>query len=144
MPLNGAAGNTEGGRLARKMNGSRMCYDGGNVSSDVGHCRVKDTIQHPITPTGNSRTLFMDATMNGTVLNYGGVTQERARQVLATAVLQGGLAESVRIAALQQKTVECSDDSPTLRPVIIAPCPPLPAPPGPPAPVCILAKNQKY
>lgn len=144
MPLNGASANTEGGRLARLMRPGRMCYRDNVVSTDPGPCRAKASIQTPITPTSDSRTNTLTATMNGTQLNGGGITQERVRQLLATAALRSGMSESVRILALQEKTIACSDDSPTLRPIIIPACPPLPPPPGPPAPICVLSKSQKF
>jgi hypothetical protein len=144
MPLNGAAGNTEGGRLSRLMRTTRMCYSGSLVSSGGAPCYVKESIQTPITPTENSRITLLNATMNGTLLNGGGVTQARARQILAAAAGPSYESPSVYTNALQQKTIACSDDSPTLKPIIIPACPPLPPPPGPPAPKCILAKNQKY
>jgi len=145
MPLNGAAGNTEGGRLSRLMRTTRMCYSGSLVSSGEAPCYVKESIQTPITQTENSRMTLLTATMNGTLLNGGGVTQARAKQILAAAAASAVYdSQSAYTNALQQKTIACSDDSPTLKPIIIPACPPLPPPPGPPAPKCILAKNQKY
>ena len=144
MPLNGASANTEGGRLARLMRPGRMCYRGDVVSTGSGFCKPKDSVQTPITPTSDSRTNRLTATINGTQLNGGGITQERVRQLLATLAVRSGIPESVRIAELQEKTIACSDDSPTLRPIIIPACPPLPPPPGPPAPICVLSKSQKF
>lgn len=144
MPLNGASANTEGGRLARLMRPGRMCYSGYTVSTCPVSCREKVSVQAPITPTSNSRINTLTATINGTQLNGGGITQERVQQLLATAAVRSGMSESVRIAALQEKTIACSDDSPTLRPIIIPACPPLPPPPGPPAPICVLSKSQKF
>jgi len=144
MPLNGASANTEGGRLERLMRSGRMCYRGDGVSTGLAPCREKVSVQVPITPTSDSRTNTLTATMNGTQLNGGGITQERVRQLLATLAVRSGMPESVRIAELQEKTIACSDDSPTLRPIIIPACPPLPPPPGPPAPICVLSKSQKF
>lgn len=144
MPLNGASANTEGGRLARLMRPGRMCYRGDVVSTGSGFCKPKDSVQTPITPTSDSRTNTLTATINGTQLNGGGITQERVRQLLATLAVRSGMPESVRIAELQEKTIACSDDSATLRPIIIPACPPLPPPPGPPAPICVLSKSQKF
>ena len=144
MPLNGASANTEGGRLERLMRSGRMCYRGNTVSTGPVQCREKVSVQVPITPTSDSRTNTLTATMNGTQLNGGGITQERVRQLLATLAVRSGMPESVRIAELQEKTIACSDDSPTLRPIIIPACPPLPPPPGPPAPICVLSKSQKF
>jgi hypothetical protein len=144
MPLNGASANTEGGRLERLMRSGRMCYRGDGVSTVLAPCREKVSVQVPITPTSDSRTNTLTATINGTQLNGGGITQERVRQLLATLAVRSGMPESVRIAELQEKTIACSDDSPTLRPIIIPACPPLPPPPGPPAPICVLSKSQKF
>lgn len=144
MPLNGASANTEGGRLARLMRPGRMCYRGNVVSTGPACCIARSSIQTPITPTSDSRTNTLTATINGTQLNGGGITQERVRQLLATAGIRSGMSESVRIVELQEKTIACSDDSPTLRPIIIPACPPLPPPPGPPAPICVLSKSQKF
>jgi len=143
MPLNGAGANTEGGRLSRMMRANRTCYDGRNVSSGPLAC-VRGSIQFPFTQTENSRITLLNATNNATLLNGGGVTQARARQVLAATLAGVVTTETVYITALQERTIACSDDSPTLKPVIIPACPALPPPPGPPAPVCILAKNQKF
>jgi len=144
MPLNGASANTEGGRLARLMRPGRMCYRSDTVSTGPMPCKPKASVQAPMTPTSDSRTNTMRATINGTQLNGGGITQERVQQLLATAAIRSGMPESVRIAELQEKTIACSDDSPTLRPIIIPACPPLPPPPGPPAPICVLSKSQKF
>ena len=144
MPLNGASANTEGGRLERLMRPGRMCYRGNVVSTGPAYCKPKASIQSPMTPTSDSRINTITATMNGTQLNGGGITQERVRQLLATLAVRSGMPESVRIAELQEKTIACSDDSPTLRPIIIPACPPLPPPPGPPAPICVLSKSQKF
>ena len=144
MPLNGASANTEGGRLARLMRPGRMCYRGNVVSTGPACCIARSSIQTPITPTSDSRTNTLTATINGTQLNGGGITQERVRQLLANAGIRSGMSESVRIVELQEKTIACSDDSPTLRPIIIPACPPLPPPPGPPAPICVLSKSQKF
>ena len=144
MPLNGASANTEGGRLARLMRSGRMCYRGNVVSTGPACCIARSSIQTPITPTSDSRTNTLTATINGTQLNGGGITQERVQQLLAAAGIRSGMSESVRIVELQEKTIACSDDSPTLRPIIIPACPPLPPPPGPPAPICVLSKNQKF
>ena len=144
MPLNGASANTEGGRLERLMRSGRMCYRGDVVSTGPACCKPKASIQTPITPTSDSRTNTLTATINGTQLNGGGITQERVRQLLATAGIRSGMSESVRIIELQERTVGCSDDSLTLRPIIIPACPPLPPPPGPPAPICVLSKSQKF
>lgn len=144
MPLNGASANTEGGRLARLMRPGRMCYRGNVVSTGPACCIARSSIQTPITPTSDSRTNTLTATINGTQLNGGGITQERVQQLLAAAGIRSGMSESVRIVELQEKTIACSDDSPTLRPIIIPACPPLPPPPGPPAPICVLSKSQKF
>jgi hypothetical protein len=144
MPLNGASANTEGGRLARLMRPGRMCYRGNVVSTGPASCIARSSIQTPITPTSDSRTNTLTATINGTQLNGGGITQERVQQLLAAAGIRSGMPESVRIVELQEKTIACSDDSPTLRPIIIPACPPLPPPPGPPAPICVLSKSQKF
>ena len=71
MPLNGASANTEGGRLARLMRPGRMCYRGDVVSTGSGFCKPKDSVQTPITPTSDSRTNTLTATINGTQLNGG-------------------------------------------------------------------------
>ena len=146
MPLNGAAANTEGGRLQRKIQASRMCYKSGDVSSDTVPCVKKNSIQVPITPSEGSRINLLTATMNGTLLNGGGVTQERAKMLLsmASGLLNIDFTETTRTLELAQRTIACSDDSPNLKPVIITPCPPLGPPPGPPAPTCILSKSQKF
>jgi hypothetical protein len=143
MPLNGAAANTEGGRLQRKIQGVRMCYTSGDVSS-VACCGPRPSIQFPITPSENSRITLLTATMNGTLLNSGGVTQERAKQILASGIVGPTITETVRTTLLQQRTIACSADSPTLQPIILPGCPPLPPPPAPPARACPLTKNQKF
>jgi hypothetical protein len=144
MPLNGAAANTEGGRLQRKIQGARMCYTSGDVSS-MAYCGPKASIQFPITQSENSRITLLTATMNGTLLNSGGVTQERAKQILAAGGVVGAtMTETVRTNLLQQRTIACSADSPTLEPIILPGCPPLPPPPAPPARACPLTKNQKF
>ena len=144
MPLNGTSANTEGGRLARLMKPNRMCYSGNVVSTGPVCCKPKESIQFVTTPTSNTRTNSLNNCINGTIVGGGGLTQERVQELLSTLALRSGMPESVRIAELQKKTVDCSDDSPTLRPIILPGCPPLPPPPGPPAPICVLSKNQKF
>ena len=144
MPLNGAAANTEGGRLQRKIQGTRTCYTSGNVSA-MACCGPKPSIQFHITQAESSRINTLTALINGTSLNYGGVTQERAKQILAAGGVVGAtMTETVKTNLLQQRTLACSADSPTLQPIILPGCPTLPPPPAPPARACPLTKNQKF
>ena len=148
MPLNGATAITEGARLQRLINACpRFIPRQGNEAC----WSPKASIQVPITPSENSRVLQRTANYNGTLLNGGGVTQERAKQLLANMRVQNFGSEGARINQVIQDTVEASTDptSPTARfsmfntPIVIPPCPPLPPPPAPPARACVLAKNQK-
>ena len=153
MPLNGATAVTEGARLQRLIHGS--CYP--KFIPQQGNsqycCSPKESIQAPITPSENSRIMQLTATCSGTLLNGGGVTQARAREVLANAARSQQIGtEGVKINRRQQLTEECSIDpfSKTARfseyntPMIPLVCPPLPPPPAPPPRACVLAKNQKF
>jgi hypothetical protein len=153
MPLNGATAVTEGARLQRLMNS--CCYPNfipqqGNPQSC---CFPKETIQAPITPSENSRIMQLTANYSGTLLNGGGVTQARAREVLAAAARSQQLGtEGVKVDRLIQDTIQCSSNpfAPDARfseynsPLIPLVCPPLPPPPAPPARACVLQKNQKF
>lgn len=95
----------------------------------------------------------LTATYAGTLLNGGGVTQARAREVLAAAARSQQLGtEGVKTGRRQQIAEECATDPflPEARfsqfntPMIPTVCPPLPPPPAPPARACVLQKNQKF
>lgn len=148
MPLNGASANTEGGRLQRAIatyanyQAPFVSQKGNPTSCDT--CASEDTIQHPITPSESSRIAVLTATMNGTMLNGGGVTQDRARQLLAAfAGSQQYGSEGVRIAALQQAVVSSAPDPKFLPSIVIPVCPTIPPPPAPPARACPLPKYMK-
>lgn len=153
MPLNGATAVTEGARLQRLISSS--CFPNfvpqqGNPQSC---CPPKVSIQAPITPSENSRIVQLTANCSGTLLNGGGVTQARAREVLAAAAKSQQLGtEGVKVERLIQTTQLCSTDSFNKEtrfsayntPPVLLVCPPLPAPPAPPPRACILQKNQKF
>ena len=136
------AANTEGGRLQRKIArlGPGFIPRQGNQESI--ECIPKNSIQFPITPSENSRILSLTANFNGTTLIGAGVTQERAKQLLATTstVRQFG-SEGVRITSLEQETLAAAPDQALLPPIVLTVCPPLPAPPAPPPRACPLPKN---
>ena len=146
MPLNGAAANTEGGKLQREI-ATRAHYRAptpvqGNPTSCYS-CTTKQYIQPNITPSESSRITILTATMNGTLVNGGCVTQDRARQLLMAAKSPQYGSQGVRIAAIQQATIAASDDSALLKPIILPGCPPLPPPPAPPSRACPLPKNMR-
>ena len=146
MPLNGAAANTEGGRLQRSIANYKapLPFVNKGYQPSCHSCILQVITQPPITPSESSRMAILTATMNGALINGGCVTQDRARQLLlASRGSQQYGSQGIRIAALQQSVAAASDDSPFLVPIIIPGCPPLPAPPGPPAPACPLPKNMR-
>jgi hypothetical protein len=165
MPLNGAAANTEGGRLQRIIAKQAHCQAPlsiqGNPTSCVS-CIPTPSAQPNITPAESSRIAVLTAINNGTLINGGCVTQDRARQLLARVFPQGstpdpitgvppvGLfnygSEGVRIAALQQAVINAAaSNAAVYSPPIILPCfTPLPPPPAPPLSACYpLTKNMK-
>lgn len=137
------AANTEGGRLQRKI--ARMGPGFIPVQgNDCGNCLPKNSIQFPITQSENSRILALTANFNGTTLVGAGVTQDRAKQLLATSITMRQFgSEGVRIAAVEQETMAAAPNQKLLPPIVLTVCPPLPAPPAPPPRACPLAKNQK-
>lgn len=159
MPLNGAAANTEGGRLQRIIANNFHCYAPTPVKGNTAPCSTcipTNKVQPNITPAESSRIAVLTATNNGTLINGGGITQDRARQLLARVFPQGsgvgavGLynygSEGVRIAALQQAVVDAAaSNAPVYSPPITLPCfTPLPAPPAPPLSDCYpRTKNMK-
>jgi hypothetical protein len=158
MPLNGAAANTEGGRLQRFIANQAHCYVPQDVQGNTATCGCyvrQPSAQPNITPAESSRIAVLTAVNNGTLINGGGLTQSRARQVLARTFSQGSAAtaglynygsEGVRIAALEQAVLAAAaSNAPVYSPPIILPCfTPLPPPPAPPLSPCYpLTKNMK-
>jgi hypothetical protein len=147
MPLNGAAANTEGGRLQRAIakyaNYQAPFPEQGNPTSCYG-CVPEVSPQPTITPSEGSRIALLTATNNGTMLNGGGVTQDRARQLLAAlAGSQQYGSEGMRIAALQQAVAAAAPNQQFLPSIVIPVCPTIPGPPAPPAPACPLPKYMR-
>jgi len=126
-------GNTEGARINRIA-----CAPSYNVS--VGACCRIPKRNFPITQSENSRINGLANTC-GTLLNGGGVTTERAKELLS--LKRKPTSEGVRINELIQKTIACSDDTVLKVPIVIPQCPPLPPPPAPSARACPLTKNMK-
>jgi hypothetical protein len=153
MPLNGATAVTEGARLQRLIGSCSFPSYIPQKGNPQGCYPPKESIQAPITPSENSRIMQLTANYSGTLLNGGGVTQSRAREVLAAAAKSQQLgSEGVKVERLIQTTQQCSTDvfntdtrfSAYNTPPVLVVCPPLPAPPAPPARACILQKNQKF
>ena len=142
MPLNGSSTLTEGARMNKLMScGPAFIPRKGNPENCIS-C-VRTGVNVPITQTESSRIILLDATLNGTLINGGGVTQTRARELLAANKSLGS--EGVRIALLQQQTIEAAADPMFIEPPNVTRClPPLAPPPGPPARVsCALNKNNR-
>jgi hypothetical protein len=158
MPLQNATAITEGARMQRLMNSCQPkfiprlgnpeicgpCGSGSGSGSGSGQ-----SIQYPITQSENSKTMLLMVSTNGTLLNGGGVTQARARQLLTTATQLN--VQSMRTLQLQQLTLAASSNAldPTsrfsqyTRPSMAPPCPPyIPPPPAPPLSACI-PKNMR-
>jgi hypothetical protein len=138
-PLNGAAANSEGGRLARMMRG--YCYKNTNFPGDVPFCKVRQSgAQIAITPPESIR-VSTNASTNTRL------TQEYVKALLAAKAAKGlnYATEDARILALQASTAACvpPDALSSRIPAINTNCLPIPPPPGPPA-RCALTKNQKY
>lgn len=140
MPLNGASALTEGARL-RKLTGALTSFIPRQGNTDV--CIFKESIQYPITQTQNSKIVYDSKVNAGHALNGGGVTQERARAVLARQQVRQFGSEGVLIASIQQKLYNCSSDTVPRGPIVSELCPPTPAPPAPPMRECIPTKNLK-
>jgi hypothetical protein len=153
MPLQGATAVTEGARLSKFMKSA--CYP--NYTPQQGNpqscCLPRNTVQAPITPSENSRIMTLSARCNDSLLNGGGVSQDRARQLLAAAGSRRQLvSEGVKIDRVIQEALSCTmnPDDPSMRfsmyerpePPLV--CPPLPPPPAPPLRECVLDKNQKF
>jgi hypothetical protein len=145
-PLNGFSANTEGGRLRKQMQACGAFKWVATQGPPQG-CPGPATplVQPTITPAESTRIASL-ATQCGVILGGSGVTQSRARELLAMAnsrQAQFG-SEGVRIDKVIQDAVACGDDgSLTKRPIIVEQCPPLPPPPAPPARACPLEKNKK-
>jgi len=150
MPLQNATAITEGARMQRLMNSCQPKFIPrlGNPE-ECGACGSGQSIQYPITQSENSKTMLLMVSTNGTLLNGGGVTQARARQLLTTATQIG--VESMRTLQLQQLTLAASSNAldPTsrfshyTRPSMTPPCPPyIPPPPAPPLSDCV-PKNMR-
>jgi hypothetical protein len=145
-PLNGFSANTEGGRLRKQMQAcSAFTWTAtqGPPQSCPGPARP--AAQPVITPSESTRIASL-GTACGVILGGSGVTQARARELLAKAgerQAQFG-SEGVRIDKVIQDAVACGDDGNlSKRPIILEQCPPLPPPPAPPARACPLEKNKK-
>jgi len=143
MPLNGAAANTEGGRLQRKIATMGPGFIPRLGNADIDCCIPRNSIQYPITQSENSRTSLLTATANGTTLVGAGVTQERAKELLAMSIKKQYGSEGLKTAALQQKTLAAAPNPQLLPPIVIQLCPPTPAPPALPARACPPTKNTK-
>ena len=104
-------------------------------------CYIPQIPQPSITPSEGSRINSQLATFTGILLNGGGVSQERVKQLLANPQNPGS--EGVRISLLEQATIAASTESPFYSPIVLTQCPPLPAPPAPPARACPLPKNMR-
>lgn len=128
-------GNTEGARI-----NWIACAPTYNSVPVEGCCRIPK-MNFPITQSENSRINGLTATTRGTLLNGGGVTTERAKELLS--LKRKPTSEGVRINQLIQETIACSDDTVLKVPIVIPQCPPLPPPPAPPARACPLTKNMK-
>lgn len=151
MPLQNATAITEGARMQRLMNSCQPKFIPrlGNPEICGGACGSGQTIQSPITQSENSKTMLLMVSTNGTLLNGGGVTQARARQLLTTATQLN--VQSMRTLQLQQLTLAASSNaldpasrfSQYTRPSMAPTCPPYIAPPpAPPLSVCI-PKNMR-
>lgn len=125
---------SEGGRINRLIASLAKCQAEPVFLS--GCCRPSK-IGTRITPAESSRIASLDAQINGTLLNGGGVTQDRAREILANPQNPGS--EGVRIALLEQVT----PTPPGYGPQIVINSPPIiPPPPAPPLRECI-PKNMR-
>jgi len=157
MPLQNATAVTEGARIQRLMNAKGFvprlgnpedCSCSGSAGA-IGGADSPNSIQRPITQSENSKTMLLVATFNGTLINGGGVTQARARQLLITATQLN--TESMRTLQLQQATVQAATNpldpasrfSAYTKPSMPLVCPPYIAPPpAPPLSACV-PKNMR-
>ena len=140
MPLNGGSALTEGARL-RKLTECLPTFIPRQGNTD--ECIYKQSIQYPITQTENSRIVYQSMSTIGYALNGGGVTQERARAVLAALQTRQFGSAALLTESIQQATIAASEDTVPKGPIISVTCPPLPAPPAPPMRACILTKDLK-
>ena len=142
--LNGNSALTESARLRKQLEGCTMYIpEQGNPQSC---CPVyPQTVQAPITPAESTRILSMAVASSGITYNGMGVTQERARQLLATAgSSRQFMSEGVKTDRLIQQTVECETSTPFTKPIIVEQCPPLPPPPAPPMRECLLPRYAQF
>jgi hypothetical protein len=142
--LNGGSALTESARLRKQVERCPLYVaPQGNPQSC---CSVyPQTAQAPITPAESTRIYSLTVASSG--VNYGGtgVTQDRVRQLLATAGSARQFeSEGVRTDRLIQKTLECKDTTPFTRPIIVEQCPPLPPPPAPPMRECLLPRYAQF
>jgi len=142
--LNGNSALTESARLRKQVDQCpRYVAPQGNPQS----CCVvyPQTVQAPITPAESTRILSMAVASSGIAYNGMGVTQDRVRQLLATAgATRQFESEGVKTDRLIQKTVECETSTPFTRPILIEQCPPLPPPPAPPMRECLLPRYAQF
>ena len=130
---------SEGGRIQRLLASTEKCNIGSlRTSGNLNSCSLAKISQPPITPSEGSRINLLTSTTNGTLLNGGGITQERVKQLLSTPQTLGS--EGVRISLLEQATIAASD--PPSRLITRNCAPTLTPPPAPPLRPCV-SKNMK-
>jgi hypothetical protein len=141
MPLNGGSALTEGARL-RKLTECMPTFIPRQGNTD--ECIYKQSIQYPITQTENSRIVYQSMSTIGYALNGGGVTQERARAVLAALQTRQFGSAALLTASIQQATIAASEDTVPRGPIVSEVFIPIPAPAAPPVPYCLAIKTKPF
>ena len=137
--LNGQGTYTEGARLNKMQ--KEVCGTMREGPKSCNQCPITPIAQPPITPSEGSRIATLGMSCG---VSMGGVSQQRARELLATSKLRRNpVSEGVRIDQLIQETAACSPPPLFYSPIVQTICPRLPPPPAPPARACPLTKNQK-
>jgi len=146
--LNGQGTYTEGARLNKMQKGCCETMSQPQIQMQMqgqkacNQCPLTPAAQPPITPSEGSRIATLGMSCG---VSMGGVSQQRARELLATSKLRRNpVSEGVRIDQLIQDTAACSPPPLFYSPIVQTICPRLPPPPAPPARACPLTKNQKF